>query len=99
MPSNQPKIKETYQEINSFLQEVKAQADINQKIALLQKDLENYIKEIDINNMIWAAIKENNESLEKSSPKRINWGGIILNVAVAVITALIIGLVMKGAAI
>lgn len=96
MGKEDPKVVDTYSQIQAFLQTVKDDADFKTKIALMEKDLETFLTEAKINKMIWKAIKDHGEGIENINKNRIQWGPIIERIVTAVITVIITALVIKG---
>ena len=85
MTEDAPKVNEAYDQLKLFLAKAKEESDLKTQFLLLQQSLENYAKKDKIYEMIKKAIEEQNKN-------RIQWGPIIQ----AVITAIIVGAVMRG---
>lgn len=96
MTEDSPRVKEAYSQMQVFLEQAKKEADLKTKFLLLEKDLENFCKESKINDMIWAAIKENQESQDKLKSSGIQWGPIVERIITAIVIAGITALVIKG---
>jgi len=96
MTEDSPRVKDAYSQMKLFLEQAKEESDLNHKIELLKKDLENFVKETKINDMIKSAIEEHDKNIEKANQNRIKWGPIIQSVVTAVLIALITALVIKG---
>ena len=89
MGEDAPKVNEAYSQMKIFLEQAKEESDLKTKILLMEKDLENFVKDTKISEMIKKAIEEHDQSANKN---KIQWGPIIQ----AVIIALIVGGVMRG---
>lgn len=98
MGKDNPPAHEAYNQIQSFLETIKADADIKTKIAVMDKVLETFLTKDKINEMIWDAIKDHDANIEKINKNRIQWGPIIQSVVIAVVIAAITAFVIKGMA-
>lgn len=99
MPEQQPKPKETYDQIGELVAQIKEHAAIQTRIALIENDLKYYVKETDIHKMISEKIKKYDEQREKIDRKGIQWSGIIQQIVIATVICLITYFVVKGAAV
>lgn len=91
-----PSTNKTYNEIKDLMEEIREQGRYETRLTLLEKDMENYVKETDIHKMIAAKIQRHIENEEKMDKKTIQWGSHIEKLVVMAIGCLITYFILKG---
>ena len=93
-----PKPTDALDQISALMAQTKDKAEFDKRLSLIERDLEDYVKETDIHKMSALKIKTYNEQQEKLDGRGINWTAVVQGVLIAVLSGIAMYFATRGAA-